>query len=218
MQRSEKSPEHHQLRVQHVDRASEGDSEKVELPLDLGRDARRIGAEQRAFESFGIRLPQTKRLEQGASGYFGLERSRDAARIGRVARAHPGVAEFAGVACDTPGRPAADDQAAADSARAAVEVDHVGHTACGAEVPLGRNAQVCVVGGNDRQAGRPGEQLADGFVDPAEVRCVPHKPVDGAHEPGNGDADSYDPVGGGQLGAQRRDHAGGNLHGLGRTR
>ena len=76
--------------------------------------------------------------------------------------------EFPRVARAPAGRDSPDDEAATDAARAAVEVDEIGHSLPRSEIAFRRDAEARVVGGHDGQTGDLGEQVAEWIVDPAE--------------------------------------------------
>ena len=109
------------------------------------------------------------------------------------------------------------DQAATDTARAAVQIDEIVDPAAGAEQVLGHSAEGCVVADDDRQAGRFGCEFVQRHIVPPEVRCVPHHPVGTAHETVHGEAEAHEPRIGEFVGAPLLDRLGHQPHRLGRS-
>ncbi len=101
--------------------------------------------------------------------------------------------ELARVAAGAGHRHPADDQAAADAAGAAVEVDDVVDSARCAEQVLGDRSEHRVVADGGRHARRIGHEIANGGIDPSQVRGVAHESVGRADEPRHGESDPRHP-------------------------
>ena len=125
--------------------------------------------------------------EEARAAHLVFEHAVASPPVGLGGDARTVLTELAGVAAGAGDRHPVHDEATADAARSAVEIDHVVDAARGAVEVLGDRAQTRVVADHGVQPGRVGDEVAHGRIGPVQVRGVAHESVGGADESRNGE-------------------------------